>query len=118
MASYTTNLNLKKPSGSEAVVIGDINGNMDTIDTAIGALNNQFIVATLSGTTNEYGNALTTYSRANYDLVCAWSGGAVLIPYASSTADGAVWGIKVLNIGTMAQVANTDVTFTAIFRRH
>ena len=39
MASYTTNLNLKKPSGSEAVAIGDINGNMDTIDTAYGTLN-------------------------------------------------------------------------------
>ena len=39
MASYTTNLNLKKPAGSENVAIGDINGNMDTIDTAYGALN-------------------------------------------------------------------------------
>ena len=38
MASYTTNLNLKKPAGSENVAIGDINGNMDTIDTAYGSL--------------------------------------------------------------------------------
>ena len=41
MASYTTNLNLKKPAGSENVAIGDINGNMDTIDTAYGALNSK-----------------------------------------------------------------------------
>ena len=40
MASYTPNLNLKKPAGSEAVVIGDINGNMDLIDTAVNAANN------------------------------------------------------------------------------
>lgn len=118
MASYTTNLNLKKPSGSEAVVIGDINGNMDTIDTAIGALNNKFIVTTITGTTNGSGNLLTTYDRGNYDLVCAWSGGAVIIPYASSSSDGSVWGVKVLNLNTMAQVANIDVTLTAIFRRH
>ena len=39
MASYTTNLNLKKPSGSENVAIGDINNNMDTIDNAYGTLN-------------------------------------------------------------------------------
>ena len=41
MASYTTNLNLKKPSGSENVAIGDINNNMDTIDTAYGTLNSK-----------------------------------------------------------------------------
>lgn len=38
MASYTPNLNLKKPAGSESVVIGDINGNMDTIDSAYGSM--------------------------------------------------------------------------------
>lgn len=36
MASYTTNLNLKKPAGSENVSIGDINANMDAIDAAVG----------------------------------------------------------------------------------
>ena len=41
MASYTTNLNLKKPAGSENVAIGDINNNMDTIDTAYGTLNSK-----------------------------------------------------------------------------
>lgn len=41
MASYTTNLNLKKPAGSENVAIGDINNNMDTIDQAYGTLSNQ-----------------------------------------------------------------------------
>lgn len=41
MASYTTNLNLKKPAGSENVAIGDINNNMDTIDQAYGTLNSK-----------------------------------------------------------------------------
>ena len=41
MASYTTNLNLKKPAGSENVAIGDINNNMDTIDQAYGTLSDQ-----------------------------------------------------------------------------
>lgn len=39
MASYTTNLNLKKPAGSENVSIGDINNNMDLIDQAYGEMN-------------------------------------------------------------------------------
>ena len=41
MATYTTNLNLKKPAGSENVSIGDINTNMDTIDSAVGTLSDQ-----------------------------------------------------------------------------
>lgn len=41
MASYTTRLNLKKPSGSENVSIQDINGNMDIIDNAYGAVTGQ-----------------------------------------------------------------------------
>lgn len=38
MASYTTNLNLKKPAGSDNINIADINTNMDTIDSAVGTL--------------------------------------------------------------------------------
>ena len=41
MASYTTYLNLKKPAGSENVSIGDINNNMDLVDTAYHTLSNQ-----------------------------------------------------------------------------
>ena len=43
MASYTTNLNLKKPAGSENVAIGDINNNMDLIDSAYGTLNSKTV---------------------------------------------------------------------------
>ena len=35
MATYTTNMGLKKPAGDENMNIGDINGNMDDIDAAI-----------------------------------------------------------------------------------
>ena len=35
MATYTTNLNLKKPAYSDTRDIGDINNNMDLIDTAV-----------------------------------------------------------------------------------
>lgn len=46
MASYTTNLNLKKPAGSENVAIGDINNNMDAIDAAYGTLNSKMLPET------------------------------------------------------------------------
>lgn len=35
MATYTPNLNLKKPATTDLVSIADINGNMDIIDTAL-----------------------------------------------------------------------------------
>lgn len=38
MATYTTNLNLKKPAQSDKIRIADINGNSDDIDAAFGAI--------------------------------------------------------------------------------
>lgn len=38
MATYTTNLNLKKPADSDTYDIDDFNGNSDIIDTAVGNL--------------------------------------------------------------------------------
>lgn len=37
MATYTENYNLKKPAGTDAADIADINGNMDLIDAALAA---------------------------------------------------------------------------------
>ena len=41
MATYTPNLNLKKPASSDAADIADINGNMDLIDAFAAALLNK-----------------------------------------------------------------------------
>lgn len=38
MATYTTNLNLKKPAGTDYVLVGDFNENSNTIDAAVGKL--------------------------------------------------------------------------------
>lgn len=35
---YTTNYNLKKPEGTDPVLVGDLNDNSDIIDTALGGL--------------------------------------------------------------------------------
>lgn len=43
MATYTTNLNLKKPAQSDKIRIADINNNMDDIDAAFGAIGNDSV---------------------------------------------------------------------------
>ena len=53
MATYTSNLNLKKPAGTEAINVADINGNMDTLDnhdvaSVFGNGENNFAAASIS----------------------------------------------------------------------
>ena len=43
MATYTTNLNLKKPAQSDKIRIADINNNMDDIDATFGAIGNDSV---------------------------------------------------------------------------
>lgn len=60
MASYTTNLNLKKPAGGENVLIGDINGNMDTIDAKVGGVTMGTTATTLTGAIAELSDQMAT----------------------------------------------------------
>ena len=86
MASYTTNLNLKKPAGSENVAIGDINNNMDTIDTAYGTLNSKI--------TNQFGSlALIDLGTIN------GSGGTITLTTVNGTK------ALVMTFGTNAKTA-------------
>ena len=48
MSSQTTNLHLVKPSDGEAADISVINGNMDTIDSAVGTLRESVSKTTFS----------------------------------------------------------------------
>ena len=45
MATYTTNLNLKKPATTDTASIADINGNMDTLDAALAFSNKNATLA-------------------------------------------------------------------------
>ena len=47
MATYTTNLNLKKPGQQDKIRIADINNNMDDIDAAFGAVGTESMAAQL-----------------------------------------------------------------------
>jgi len=63
MATYTTNYNLKKPAASDYVSVGDINDNMDTLDTTIKSVSDtasakqaQHSAITISVGTNAWSN--------------------------------------------------------------
>lgn len=47
MATYTTNLSLKKPDQSDKIRIADINGNMDDVDAAFGAIGTSSVATQL-----------------------------------------------------------------------
>lgn len=71
MASYTTNLNLKKPAGSENVSIGDINNNMDLIDQAYGNMN--------SSITDMVPSKLMSTDSASFEISIANNGRHLLV---------------------------------------
>ena len=58
MASYTPNLNLKKPAGTEDINVADMNGNSDILDTAIKALRD-FVAITSAVPTQTAGSKWT-----------------------------------------------------------
>jgi len=69
MATYTTNYNLKKPASSDNVSIGDINDNMDTLDTTIKSVSDtangkqaQHSTVSISIATSDWSNKSTTKS--------------------------------------------------------
>ena len=84
MATYTSNLNLKKPAGSENVAIGDINNNMDTIDQAYGTLNSQLSLRAFNS--SNYAESATQQITLPADLVVGQAYLVIFRHYTSSTA--------------------------------
>lgn len=102
MASYTTRLNLKKPSGSENVSIQDINGNMDIIDNAYGIVTGQMagkylgtnltkstfesaLNTLLSSMTTDIETAVNNRKNIQFTTASSWNGS-----YPSGTYTGTV----------------------------
>lgn len=120
MASYTTNLNLKKPAGSENVAIGDINNNMDTIDNAYGTVNDKIshtpykvsgAMRMLSATGNRNTINIVLKTSSSY-----WGGALVLIGFNLYTVNFNGPSSSTLSIGhggTMTVSWNSDTkTYT------
>lgn len=119
MASYTTNLNLKKPAGSENVAIGDINNNMDTIDQAYGTLNSKingiFVRYETTISTSSSGNALIDSVINNRLPICAFAiDGASVYSVVPVRYSGS-WYIHVSNTnGSAVEVTNLNVHIVTI----
>lgn len=114
MASYTPNINLKKPTTSEYYNVLDENSNKDKIDTAIGTLNSKLgQVAFKKGSLPS--NATATFTIPN--------GGRNIIFFVDSTstrqaayivsasAAGAVF-YKAIATGTDLTISTDTNTFT------
>lgn len=71
MATYTSNFNLKKPATTEDIDVNDINGNMDTIDTALHKTNYKMpYCTTLSDLQTAIVNIVN--SMSNGEIVCGY----------------------------------------------
>lgn len=99
MASYTPNLNLKKPASSDYALISDINSNMDTIDTEVAKKQAKNLV--FSNKTASSWSADSTYSGYGYRCAVACSGVT-----ASDVAE-VVFGIAQASSGNYAPLCNT-----------
>lgn len=111
MATYTTNLNLKKPAYADPVDIADINNNMDAIDTAVaGKVNTQQAVADagkILGIDNT--GAVTPIQYDGSDFTGATSSTAGTHGYVPAPAAGDE-GKVLMGDGTWKEIDADDMT--------
>lgn len=65
MATYTTNINLKKPAQSDKIRIADFNGNADNIDAAFGADFGQSSKPSVNASINNLADGLAIVAQGN-----------------------------------------------------
>ena len=111
MATYTTYLNLEKPTTSETFNLLKMNQNWDRIDAAFGALDSKSIKSTtISVTTNANGNVDTHIGgivRA-FATDSEHSSNCVAVPYTSA-------GLVRIFDNTFAPIANASVTLKVYY---
>ena len=75
MASTTTNIGLTKPAGTDQALISAINGNMDIIDTKMGAVGNTSVQSQITSLSDQIG---TLNSKINNYIKTRNSSGATV----------------------------------------
>lgn len=119
MATTTTNLGLTKPAYTDDADVMDINGNMDVIDAAVGALPTgktlQGQITELAGGKLEYvqltsvsGNDSKTYKMANDTK-------AIFVAFGATQGTKGIWIVNLAGTGvTYLDVAgSTNLTMSA-----
>ena len=108
MASTTTNIGLTKPAGTDQALISAINGNMDIIDTKMGAVGNTSVQSQITSLSDQIAvqdisnNISISSSKANISQKSAYITGNVI-------------SISFIVATTQALSANENLDITATF---
>lgn len=119
MATYTTNLNLKKPATSDKIRIADFNGNADILDSAIH--DNDLLIANLKSDIGIVENTNTASHNISAGQYVIWKGelytasdaissGATLSNANMTAVSGG--GLNALN-SKIAYYTDVEVTLTS-----
>ena len=100
MATYTQNMQLKKPAGSDYVKVDDLNGNMDVIDGTVGKLTDL--------TTTDKTTLVAAINEA------AKSGGSENIPYIGDNGNWYVYDPSTMQFKDSSKPSQGDSATVAV----
>ena len=106
MATYTTNINLKKPAQSDKIRIADFNGNADSIDDAFGAGFGQSSAPSVDDEINSLASGLAIIS--NGDVHAAITAGQYVYVRGHSTLDDGLY-IASSNISANGALSSSNL---------
>ena len=92
----TTNYNLKKPSTADSALVGDLNDNMDIVDTQLKAANDRIVSAQ---------DGLGILATGNTHAAIA-KGQAVFVRNHSSLSDGLYWATAAISANGALSTSN------------
>lgn len=107
MATYTSNINLKKPAGGDKIRIADINGNMDNIDAAVGAGFGQGTAPSINQAINSLADGLAIIANGNVHAAIS-AGQFVYVRNHGSLAEGLYTADS--NISTNGTLSSNNLT--------
>lgn len=110
MATYTSNLSLKKPAQSDKIRIADLNGNADNIDAAIGADFGQSSKPSINAAINSLADGLAIVAQGDVHAAIR-AGQFVYVRNHSTLAEGLY--VASAAISANAALSGTNLTADA-----
>lgn len=107
MATYTSNINLKKPAQSDKIRIADFNGNADNIDAAVGADFGQGTKPSINQAINSLADGLAIIANGNVHAAVS-SGQFVYVRDHDTLAEGLY--VATSNISANGTLSGSNLT--------